>query len=103
MLDWLYVGLKPSVFEKIPGRKGRTGSDDAEVARLIEMLALGSVSESTKKEYLSKCETQAKERTRSILGPWLLEADGEDRAVAELARVMASRCFVHKKGSERDG
>ena len=69
-----------------------------EVARLIETLALGAVSESTKK-YLSKWKTWAKERARSSLGPWLLEADGVDSAVTALTRCMASRCFVHKNQS----
>ena len=67
-----------------------------EVARLIETLALGSVSESTKKEYLGKWKTWAKERARSNLGPWLLESDGVDSAITALTMFMALRCFVHK-------
>ena len=39
------------------------------------------------------------ERTRSNLGPWLLETDGVDSAVNALTRFMASRCFVHKNQS----
>ena len=69
-----------------------------EVARLIETLALGAVSESTKK-YLSKWKTWAKERARSSLGPWLLEVDGVDSAVTALTRFMASMRFVHKNQS----
>ena len=74
-----------------------------EVARLIETLALGSVSESTKQQILSKWKTWAKERARSNLGPWLLEADGVDIAVTALTRFMASRCFVHNNQSGTDG
>ena len=69
------------------------------MARLIETLALGSVSVSTKKEYLSKWNTWVRERACSNLGPWLLEEDGVDSAVTELTKFMASRCFVHKNQS----
>lgn len=91
--------LKFSLVFLISGTAGRTESDDAEVARLIETLALGSVSVSTKKEYLSKWRTWVKERARRNLGPWLSEEDGIDSAVTELTRFMASRCFVHKNQS----
>ena len=63
-----------------PGTAGRTKSDDVGLARLIETLALRSVSESTKKKYLGKRKTWAKERVRHSLGPWRLEADGVDSA-----------------------
>ena len=69
------------------------------MARLIETLALGSVSESTKNGYLSKWKTCVKERVRSDLGPWLWEADGVESAVTALTRFMASMCSVHKNQS----
>lgn len=37
--------------------KGRPSKDDEQVALLVEMLALASIGESTKKEYTTKCAT----------------------------------------------
>ena len=51
------------------GAEERTENDDAEVARLIETLALRSVRERPKKEYFSKWKTWVQERASSNSKP----------------------------------
>ena len=65
------------------------------MARLVETLALGSVGQSTQKNYLAKWNTWVKERKAQGKGPWLRVLDDPDKALTELLEFISSRCFMH--------
>lgn len=69
------------------------------MARLIETLTLGSVGESTRKEYLGEWRPWIKERGRRNLGLWLLRVGVIDSAIKEPTKFMASRCLIQKSQS----
>ena len=64
-------------------------------ARLVETLALGSVGQSTQKNYLEKWNTWIKEIKAQGYCPWLNALDGPDKVLNGLLEFIASRCFVH--------
>ena len=65
------------------------------MARLVETLALGSVGQSTQKNYLAKWNTCVKERKAQGKWPWLHALDDPDKALTEQLEFMSSRRFVH--------
>ena len=88
--------LPENIVRLFPPPVSRAGSGNKEeVARLVETLALGSVGESTQKNYLGKWNVWVKERRSQGKGPWLHENADPDQVLGELLEFMASRCFVH--------
>ena len=77
--------------------------DEAQIASLVEVLALASIGESTKKEYLGKWKTWTRERALRGKGPWLSQREGDEPAVKELVEFMTLRCFVYKNQSQTGG
>ena len=77
------------------GTGNNKGGKKDEVARLVETLALGSVGQSTQKNYSSKWNTWVAERRAQGKGPWLHALDDPDPALNDLLELMASRCFLH--------
>ena len=82
------------------GTEGRPEKKEAQVARLVEWLALASVGESTQKLYLSKWQAWRRHRNLSGLGPYLLQSDGVESAVKALTEFMTARCFVYRNQSQ---
>ena len=82
------------------GTQDGHGKDEAEVARLTDVLATGAIGDSTRKEYNGRFRTFATFRAARGKGPWLLEKDGVEEAVRELTTFMSYRCFVFKNQSQ---
>ena len=61
----------------------------------METLALGSVGESTQRNYTGKWNVWVKERKGQGKGPWLHTLADPDQALGEVLEFMACRCFVH--------
>ena len=76
------------------GTGDNKGGKKDEVARSVETLALGSVGQSTQKNYLAKWNTWVAERKAQSKGPWLYALDDPDSTLNDLLEFMASRCFV---------
>ena len=77
------------------GTGDNKGGKKDEVERLVETLALGSVGQSTQKNYLAKWNTWVAERKAQGKGPWLHVLDDSDAALNDVLEFMASPCFVH--------
>ena len=77
------------------GTGDNKGGKKEEVALLVETLALGSVGQSTQKNYLAKWNTCVKERKAQGKWPWLHALDDPDKALTEQLEFMSSRRFVH--------
>ena len=61
----------------------------------METLALGSVGESTQRNYAGKWNVWVKERQVQGKGPWLHTLADPDQVLGEVLEFMACRCFVH--------
>ena len=61
----------------------------------METLALGSVGESTQKNYSGKWNVWVKERRSQGKRPWLHDDADPDQVFGELLEFMVSSCFVH--------
>lgn len=59
----------------------------------MESLALGSVGESTQKNYLGKWNIWVKERRAQGKGPWLHTLADPDQVLSEVLEFMACRRF----------
>ena len=91
---------KPNVTPNHTGAQDGHGKDEAEVARLTDVLAAGAIGDSTRKEYNGRFRTFATLRAARGKGPWLLDKDGVEEAVRELTTFMSYRCFVCKNQSQ---
>ena len=69
------------------GTQGGQGKDEAEVARLTDVLTTGATGDSTRKEYNGRVRAVANIRAVRGKGPWLPEKDGVEEAVTELTGI----------------
>ena len=76
------------------GKGDNKGEKKNKIARLVETLALGSVGQSSHKNYVAKWNTWVTERKAQGKGPWL-QAPGDPDALNDLLEFVASRCSVH--------
>ena len=91
---------KPNVTLNHTGTRDGQGKDEAEVARLTDVLATGAIGDSTRKEYSGRFRTFATFRAARGKGPLLLEKYGVEEAVRELTTFTSYRCFVFKNQSQ---
>ena len=91
---------KPNVTPSHTVTQDGHGKDEAEVARLTDVLTTGTIGDSTRKEYNGRFKTFATFRAAGGKGLWLLEKDGVEEAVRELTTFMAYRRFVCKNQSQ---
>ena len=61
----------------------------------MESLALGSVGESTQKNFLEKLNIWVKERRAQGKGSWLHTLADPDQVLGEVLEFMTCRCFMH--------
>ena len=67
---------KPNVTPNHAGTQEGQGKDEAEVARLTDVLTTGATHDSTRKEHNGRVRTFANIRATRGRGPWLPENDG---------------------------
>ena len=91
---------KPNVTPNHTGTQDGHGKDEAEVARLTDVLATGAIGDSTRIEYNGRFTTFATFRATRGRGPWLLDTHGVEEAVRELTTIMSYRCFVCKNQNQ---
>ena len=87
---------KPNVTPNHTGTQDGYGKDEAEVARLTDVLATGAIGDSTRKEYNGRFRTFVTFRAARGKGAWLLEKDGVEEVVRKLTTFISYRCFVCK-------
>ena len=89
--------LRTPVLPMVPtGSRQHKLEDKKEVARLVETLALGSVGESTQKNYKGEWNVWVSGRKSQGKGPWLhFDPADPNRALSELMELIACRCYVH--------
>ena len=75
---------KPNVTPNHADTQEGQGKDEAEVARLTDVLATGATGGNIRKEYNSRVRTFANFRATRGNGPWLPEKNGVEEAVREL-------------------
>ena len=79
---------KPNDMPNHTGTQDEQEKDEAEVARLTDILATGATGDNTRKEYNGRVRTFAIIRAARGKGPWLLEKDGVEEVVRELTTFM---------------
>ena len=70
---------KPNATPNHTGTQYGQGKDEAEVARLTDVLATGATGVATRKQYNGRVRTFANIRAAAGKGPWLLEKDSVRR------------------------